>query len=241
MSQPRVTVTLGRGGQRVQRHVTVPTEMYADRASGDRSRKRSIRDRLGSDLEPIRSAPQPNKRPREVDGQWKHDLFYDDREEHQQDRAGRNGTQDLRTKLARQPPKGGFQGRGSGVVDLREKLSGSVSHPPPLSQVNDAAKRRVASVVYNSSNVTQGVASTTVPAPVQARQKPTAKANVDGDAQTVRSLLQSLGLEKYWITFQAEEVDMAVLRHMSDTDLKELGVPMGPRKKILLAMRGGQG
>lgn len=93
--------------------------------------------------------------------------------------AGRNGTQDLRTKLARQPPKGGFQGRGSGVVDLREKLSGSVSHPPPLSQVNEAAKRRVASVVYNSSNVTQGVASTTVPAPVQARQKPTAKANVD--------------------------------------------------------------
>jgi hypothetical protein len=107
--------------------------------------------------------------------------------------------------------------------------------------VNEAAKRRVASVVYNSSNVTQGVASTTVPAPVQARQKPTAKANVDGDVQTVRSLLQSLGLEKYWITFQAEEVDMAVLRHMSDTDLKELGVPMGPRKKILLAMRGGQG
>lgn len=26
-------------------------------------------------------------RPREVDGQWKHDLFYDDREEHQQDRG----------------------------------------------------------------------------------------------------------------------------------------------------------
>lgn len=64
-------------------------------------------------------------------------------------------------------------------MDLREKLSGSVSHPPPLSQVNEAAKRRVASVVYNSSNVTQGVASTTVPVPVPARQNPTAKANVE--------------------------------------------------------------
>lgn len=62
-------------------------------------------------------------------------------------------------------------------------------------------------------------------------------------------LLQSLGLEKYSITFQAEEVccyfcsgffpgslnlyrvsmmqvDMAVLEHMNDDDLKALGIPM---------------
>lgn len=53
---------------------------------------------------------------------------------------------------------------------------------------------------------------------------------------TVSSLLQSLGLSKYSIIFQAEEVDMTVLRHMRDDDLKELGIPMGPRKKILLAL-----
>jgi hypothetical protein len=58
------------------------------------------------------------------------------------------------------------------------------------------------------------------------------------EEQTVRTLLHSLGLEKYVITFQVEEVDMAALRYMSDNDLKELGVPMGPRKKILLAIRG---
>ncbi|KAH9290710.1 hypothetical protein KI387_034827, partial [Taxus chinensis] len=43
---------------------------------------------------------------------------------------------------------------------------------------------------------------------------------------TVSSLLQSLGLSKYSIIFQAEEVDMTVLRHMRDDDLKELGIPM---------------
>lgn len=53
---------------------------------------------------------------------------------------------------------------------------------------------------------------------------------------TVASLLNSLGLGKYAIHFQAEEVDMAALKQMGDRDLKELGIPMGPRKKILQAM-----
>lgn len=53
---------------------------------------------------------------------------------------------------------------------------------------------------------------------------------------TVASLLNSLGLGKYAILFQAEEVDMTALKQMGDTDLKELGIPMGPRKKILLAV-----
>ncbi|MCE0481669.1 hypothetical protein HAX54_039599 [Datura stramonium] len=58
----------------------------------------------------------------------------------------------------------------------------------------------------------------------------------DQPAVTVASLLNSLGLAKYAIHFQAEEVDMAALKQMGDRDLKELGIPMGPRKKILLAM-----
>ncbi|XP_077216479.1 uncharacterized protein LOC143851038 [Tasmannia lanceolata] len=53
---------------------------------------------------------------------------------------------------------------------------------------------------------------------------------------TVSGLLQSLGLGKYSILFQAEEVDMTALKQMRDNDLKELGIPMGPRKKILLAL-----
>lgn len=53
---------------------------------------------------------------------------------------------------------------------------------------------------------------------------------------TVEGFLKSLGLEKYLISFKVEEVDMAALSQMGDHDLKELGIPMGPRKKILLAL-----
>lgn len=53
---------------------------------------------------------------------------------------------------------------------------------------------------------------------------------------TVASFLHSLGLGKYIILFQAEEIDMTALKQMRDNDLKELGIPMGPRKKILLAL-----
>ncbi|KAM3304012.1 protein IQ-DOMAIN 14 [Capsicum chacoense] len=56
------------------------------------------------------------------------------------------------------------------------------------------------------------------------------------DQPTVDSFLNSLGLEKYAIHFKAEEVDLYSLKQMGDNDLKELGVPMGPRKKILLAL-----
>ncbi|KAJ4826433.1 hypothetical protein Tsubulata_013624 [Turnera subulata] len=55
-------------------------------------------------------------------------------------------------------------------------------------------------------------------------------------ALTVSGFLNALGLGKYAIHFQAEEVDMTVLRQMRDVDLKEMGIPMGPRKKILLAL-----
>ncbi|GER32306.1 sterile alpha motif domain-containing family protein [Striga asiatica] len=57
------------------------------------------------------------------------------------------------------------------------------------------------------------------------------------DQVTVDSFLRSLGLEKYAILFKAEEVDMYSLKRMAERDLKELGIPMGPRKKILLALQ----
>ncbi|CAM0904290.1 unnamed protein product [Alopecurus aequalis] len=52
---------------------------------------------------------------------------------------------------------------------------------------------------------------------------------------TVTGLLNSLGLDKYVVLFQGEEVDMTALSQMKDSDLKDMGVPMGPRKKILQA------
>ncbi|XP_047941295.1 uncharacterized protein LOC125188479 isoform X2 [Salvia hispanica] len=59
---------------------------------------------------------------------------------------------------------------------------------------------------------------------------------VQQEVDSVESFLQSLGLDKYSITFQAEEVDMEALLEMSNEDLKAMGIPMGPRKKILLGL-----
>ncbi|XP_057484636.1 uncharacterized protein LOC130771014 [Actinidia eriantha] len=53
-------------------------------------------------------------------------------------------------------------------------------------------------------------------------------------AESVDSFLQSLGLEKYSITFQAEEVDMTALLHVTDGDLKALGIPMVNLTKVTL-------
>ena len=47
--------------------------------------------------------------------------------------------------------------------------------------------------------------------------------------------LSGLGLDKYAAIFAENEIDLAAVRHLTDDDLKELGLPMGPRRKILAA------
>ncbi|KAJ0256291.1 Sterile alpha motif [Hirschfeldia incana] len=53
---------------------------------------------------------------------------------------------------------------------------------------------------------------------------------------TVESFLNSLGLGKYFLAFKREEVDMTTIKQMKESDLKDLIIPMGPRKKILQAI-----
>ena len=52
----------------------------------------------------------------------------------------------------------------------------------------------------------------------------------------VASWLTRLGLDKYIEAFTANEVDFDALRHLTEDDLKELGLPVGPRRKILAAI-----
>ncbi|XVE92506.1 hypothetical protein REPUB_Repub01dG0103300 [Reevesia pubescens] len=76
-----------------------------------------------------------------------------------------------------------------------------------------------------------------IPSPLHHPTNIVQKSSYSGDEQqTVEGLLHSLGLGKYAILFKAEEVDMTALKQMGENDLKELGIPMGPRKKILLAL-----
>jgi class 3 adenylate cyclase/tetratricopeptide (TPR) repeat protein len=52
-------------------------------------------------------------------------------------------------------------------------------------------------------------------------------------SQDLADWLLSQGLERYQPLFEQNEVDLATLRQLSDDDLKELGLPFGPRKRIL--------
>jgi class 3 adenylate cyclase len=48
--------------------------------------------------------------------------------------------------------------------------------------------------------------------------------------------LTSLGLGKYAASFAKNEITPDVLPHLTDADLKALGLPMGPRKLVLAAI-----
>ena len=53
---------------------------------------------------------------------------------------------------------------------------------------------------------------------------------------TIPQWLKSLGLAKYAKAFAEGEIDFEVLRHLGEDDLRELGLPLGPRKKLLAAI-----
>ena len=57
-------------------------------------------------------------------------------------------------------------------------------------------------------------------------------------AGEIKAWLEGLGLAKYVGTFAENEVDIDVLRHLDEGDLRELGLPLGPRKKLLAAIDG---
>jgi predicted ATPase/class 3 adenylate cyclase len=52
----------------------------------------------------------------------------------------------------------------------------------------------------------------------------------------VADWLKSLSLERYAGEFQRAEVDLATLADLTESDLKDLGLPLGPRRKILAAL-----
>ncbi|KAL5213876.1 hypothetical protein ABZP36_003028 [Zizania latifolia] len=210
--------------------------MYADQIST--GRKRSIHERLDGDLPAGRGGAgaggrarnPPSKRQRQTDDKWKHDLYRQDNEPASKSIDPR----DLRLKLQKKNSQQGFADqRGSGLRDLREMLSGTM-HPQP-SNADPPKAKPVSKVVKvtRRENADEMPVHQSKKASKPTSSKKTSQPKVESPLD---SFLKSLGLEKYSITFQAEEVDMTALRHMTDSDLKALGIPMGPRKKIMLAL-----
>ncbi|KAL9347293.1 hypothetical protein Peur_058659 [Populus x canadensis] len=196
--------------------------MYADRV--DSAAKTSIKDRLNGNsvADSSRRREITGKRQR-LDDKWEHDLYEDNGPRVSNRKIG---AQDLRLKLQRRSLLQASP--GSGVRDLREKLYGTMN-----SQPMNADRPKIAVAKPSRKSVA-------VEAPEPEIKKITSVASRKRSQQKLDSsvdvFLQSLGLEKYLITFQAEEVDMTALVHMTDEDLKALGIPMGPRKKIILAL-----
>ena len=58
---------------------------------------------------------------------------------------------------------------------------------------------------------------------------------------TIEELLASLGLEKFAPKFKEEDIDLSAAKALSDDELKQLGLTIGARKKLMLALAGGGG
>ena len=48
--------------------------------------------------------------------------------------------------------------------------------------------------------------------------------------------LDNLGMSEYAERFAENKIDVSVLRHLTDQDLKDIGVPLGHRRKMLAAI-----
>ena len=55
--------------------------------------------------------------------------------------------------------------------------------------------------------------------------------------QQIADWLEKLGMSEYAEHFAESDIDTSVLRDLTDQDLKELGVSLGHRRKMLRAIR----
>ena len=58
----------------------------------------------------------------------------------------------------------------------------------------------------------------------------------EGNIAAVRQWLKELQLERYTEVFEAEKVDVESLSYIKEDNLEKLGIPLGPRLKILAAV-----
>lgn len=54
----------------------------------------------------------------------------------------------------------------------------------------------------------------------------------------IAAWLGQLGLGQYAQRFSDNEIDVSVLPHLTDHDLRDIAIPLGHRRKILAAIRG---
>lgn len=60
---------------------------------------------------------------------------------------------------------------------------------------------------------------------------------MDNDDALLRDWLREHGLEKYFGRLREQEIDLAILPELTDADLIELALPLGPRRRLMRAVR----
>ena len=55
--------------------------------------------------------------------------------------------------------------------------------------------------------------------------------------QQIADWLKTLGMSEYAERFAENDIDISVLPHLTDQDLKDIGVLLGHRRKMLAAIR----
>lgn len=58
----------------------------------------------------------------------------------------------------------------------------------------------------------------------------------EADFAPVAIFLAGLGMEDWISTFKKEEIDIHALTLLQEEDLKSMGLPLGPRKKVITAI-----
>ena len=54
--------------------------------------------------------------------------------------------------------------------------------------------------------------------------------------QEIGHWLEKLGMSEYTERFAEHKIDLSVLRYLTDQDLKDIGIPLGHRRKMLAAI-----
>mmetsp|Transcript_11379 Transcript_11379/g.15501 ORF Transcript_11379/g.15501 Transcript_11379/m.15501 type:complete len:197 (-) Transcript_11379:279-869(-) len=174
-----------------------------------------LQNRLGTKL-PIRKSSKPtNWRPPSSD-KWQHDLF---------------------DELEQSPS------RGEEPVEANLRSQGRIRRGPSFGSIGIQSRlgfnRALASPTKQRPRLFPSTPALTADAP-RVHRAQALRMMVEKDPVATTSdmddLLISLGLEKYMSFFKAEEVDLDALRCLSEQDMQALGIPMGPRKKILAAL-----
>ena len=95
----------------------------------------------------------------------------------------------------------------------------------------DSRIRRLVSEIQARLHDPAGIVSPTEPIAYESPQEHSQTALTE-----LRTWLKSLDLERYVAAFEAAEVNLETLSQLTDSDLREIGIPFGPRRRILAAL-----